>query len=77
MRLDANTLLDEHGRMEVMRIFIKSVVERDGRCRGRARAVAECATICVEVTFELDRKATRADIWERARDEVLRCLDIA
>jgi len=63
--------------METMQITVISVVECDNHFRARARAVARDARIMIEVRFQTDEEASTADHWERARDEVLRYLDIA
>ena len=56
--------------MEKMRITILSVVEDDHHYRARARAVAEDARISLEVRFQADEGASKAELWGCARDEV-------
>ena len=60
--------------MELMKITVISVVEKDGQCRARAIAEADKAKIWVE--FQYDRTPDQ-NIWVAARTEVLRYLDIA
>ena len=60
-----------------MTISVFSVVEDDHHFRARARAVAEDARIMIEVTFEAGLHSSREDLWQQARDEVLRYLDVA
>ena len=63
--------------METMRITVQSIVEQEGCYRARARAVARNAAIRLEVTFVVHPHAARREIWEQAKDEVLRYLDPA
>ena len=63
--------------METMRITVQSVVEQEGLYRARARAVARDATIRLEVTFAAHREASDGELWQQARGEVLRYLDLA
>lgn len=58
-----------------MQIDIVSIVECNGRYCARARAKAQDATIWLEVTFVAHPEASRAELWDRARNEVLRYLD--
>ncbi len=63
--------------MEPMTIRIISVVENDGQIRARTRTTAEDAKISLEVTFAAHPEASKAELWDRARDEALRYLDLA
>jgi hypothetical protein len=65
-----------HG-MEAMAIQLVSVIVREGRAVARARAVAAEARISIEVSFSVPPGLSRSDLWECARDEVLRYLDLA
>ena len=60
--------------MERIQISLISVVERDGKVVGRARALAPAvgAKIWVEVVFEPSDR----DPWSQAYDRVLRLLDL-
>ena len=60
-----------------MTIHLLSVRVADGRVRARARAVAAHARISVEVSFSVRTGTPCAELWQRARDEVLRYLDPA
>jgi hypothetical protein len=62
-------------RVEPMTIHLLSVVVRDGRAIARARAVAVEARISIEVWFVVRANVRRKDLWQRARDEMLRYLD--
>ena len=62
--------------MENMTVSVVSVVENNGRVRARARAVAQDATIMIEVRFHVDKGASKADLWLEARYQCLRYLDI-
>ena len=53
-----------------------SVVARNGVVRARARATADAARISVEVWCMSEPAMSRRELWERARDEVLRYLDL-
>ena len=59
-----------------MHIAVLSIRERDGQIVAYARAVAENAVIHLQVQFTRPL-ATKAELWEVARDEVLRYLDVA
>ncbi len=63
-----------HHRMESMQFDILSVVASDRLYRARARATAQDARITLEVTFVAYPEASRSELWDRARDEVLRYL---
>ena len=63
--------------MERLDVTVFSVVERDGRYRARARAVAKDARIMIEVRFQADEGVSRSDLWQEARDQCLRYLDVA
>lgn len=60
--------------MEPMSITIFSIKPRGERFVARARACAEDARIWLEIEFSW---RDQGSLWERARDEVLRYLDIA
>ena len=61
--------------MEKMTITILSVAQCDGHYRARARAVAQDATVTVEVRFTISSGISKAMLWKQAKDEVLRYLD--
>ncbi len=63
--------------MERMDITVLSVTRRSDQIQARARAVARDAKISLEVTFAAHPEASDGDIWQQARDEVLRYLDLA
>ena len=60
-----------------MQIIIVSVLTHDGHVRCRARATAQDAKIILEVTYAAHPEASDGELWQQARDEVLRYLDIA
>lgn len=61
--------------MERMDITVLSVTRRSGQIR--ARATARDAKISLEVTFAAHPEASDGEIWQQARGEVLRYLDLA
>ncbi len=63
--------------MERMDITVLSVTRRSGQIQARARATAKDATIWLAVSFETFPEVSEGEIWQQARDEVLRYLDIA
>ena len=63
--------------MEAMQVSVVSVTNIGGKVACRAYAVANEALIRIDVLFSVDSNASRSDVWNRARDEVLRYLDIA
>lgn len=63
--------------MENMTINLISVVDKNGDVRALARATAQDAKISLEVTFAAHPGASESELWERARDEVMRYLDSA
>ena len=63
--------------MEQMKIDVVSVVERDRTCTAIARALAPQAVIWLEVAFESRPNLTKRELWWKARDEVLRYLDVS
>jgi len=60
-----------------MEITVLSVREVDGELVARAAAVTADAHIRLEVRFAPQGSEGRAELWDRARAEVLRYLDIA
>jgi hypothetical protein len=60
--------------MEPMMIHVLSVITDGRRARARARAVARDARIALQVTFTVDSKTSKAELWQRARREVQRYL---
>jgi hypothetical protein len=56
---------------------VMSVIENDGKVRARTRATAQDARIDVEVTFEAGLHSSHEDLWQQARDEVLRYLGVS
>jgi len=67
----------DHCLMERMIIKVISVVEHNGRHPAGACATAQDAKISLEVTFAAHPEASKSELWDRARDEVLRYLDPA
>lgn len=63
--------------MEKMAIKVVSLVQRNGIVVARARAEAEQARIGVEVWFTVPPRAATRELWQEAKDEVLRYLDPA
>lgn len=61
--------------MEPMLIHLLSVRQDRGEVRVRARAVAAQARISIEVWFDSPPATTKRELWEEARDQVLRYLD--
>lgn len=59
--------------MEPMTVRILSIKRRGERFVARARARAEDAQIWLEVEFSAREQE---NLWERARDETLRYLDV-
>ena len=72
-------LLDEGqaNSMEQMTIELVSVTECKGSYLAIALADALDARITIIVRFESDQNSPPTELWQRARDEVLRYLDIA
>ena len=75
--VDGESLHTDHRDVEKMTITINSVVGRDGRYRARARSVVQDARIMIEVRFQADEGASKANLWLEARDQCLRYLDVA
>ena len=63
--------------MEKMEITIVSLVADQGGVRARARVIADRANISVQVQFEAKPGTSRAELWGRAKDQVLWYLDPA
>ena len=63
--------------MEPINVTLISVFKEKGKIRARARAVAHDAEIMIEVRFRANPKESKSRLWEKAREEVLRYLDIA
>ena len=63
--------------MEPMNVTLISVFNKEGNVRARARAVAHDVEIMVEVRFQADEGASKAELWLEARDQCLRYLDVA
>lgn len=63
--------------MEPMRITILSIQEHGGQVVTHARAEADAATIHLRVHFAKPCGITWDDMWDRARDEVLKYLDVS
>lgn len=61
--------------MEAISIIVLSVVRNFDRYRARARATAQDAVTMLEVTFAVHPEASKSEISDRARDEVVRYLD--
>lgn len=61
--------------MERLTIRLVSVVERDDIVVARARAEPEQARIWIEVRFRPSEDHRDAELWQEARDQVLRYLD--
>jgi len=60
-----------------MQIEIESLLVEDQCVEARARAVAKAADIQLTVRFRLPSSATKTQLRDLARDEVLRYLDPA
>lgn len=75
--MDGQSSRTDHRDVEKMTITVNSVVECGGQYRARARVVALDATIWLEVNFEVGLHASRTQLWQQARDEVFRYLDVA
>ena len=58
-----------------MTTIVNSVIVRDGRAYARARATARQARIAIEIWFDAETGWSKADLWQQARDQVLRYLD--
>ena len=63
--------------MEPIMITLLSVVEIEGEIRARARAMAQDATIMIEVRFRTDEETSTPEHWKQARDQCLRYVDVA
>ena len=58
--------------MEDMQIHLLSVREHKGQVHARARAVSQQARISIEVWFVAPHQGTKRELWQEARDHVLR-----
>ena len=65
----------QYSRMEPLSISVLSVLERDGHVRVRARATAVAAIIHLEVRFVAQHGVSKRELWQMARDQILRYLD--
>ena len=63
--------------MESMTVHLLSLVERGDIVEARARVLAAQARLHVHIWFARPIRATKRELWQRARDEVLRYLDVA
>ena len=63
--------------MEPMLITILSVLENDLHVVTHARAEADAATIHLQVHFPRPLGISSSDLWDCARAEVLRYLDVS
>lgn len=63
--------------MEPMTVHLVSVIRQHDHVKARARVSAPQARIMVEVIFQVGSVRSRRELWSRARDEVLRYLDVA
>jgi hypothetical protein len=60
------------GRFLLQRVYF---FWRDGYVRARVRATADQTKNMVEVWFDIAPGASKADLWQEARDRVLSVLD--
>ena len=71
MSIDRCELIMNDESVEQMNINVLPVVEDKGRCQAHARATSRDALILVEVRFRSDNRASRDELWRKARDQVL------
>jgi hypothetical protein len=63
------------GGMEKMQITVLSLREEQGQVVAGARAAARDATVHLQGWFDRPTGAVRQELWQEARDQVLRYLD--
>ena len=72
--VESSSVVCNHSCMEPLNIYVISIIDCGNYFRARARATAQDAKITLEVTFATHPESSKSELWDPARDKVLRYL---